>query len=76
MSEQAYVITSVVGTFVAVLLAGMMFVTVSRSRRSAHVLKSNLEAAGVTVGNGGAAGSLSERIMEPAIAGSLEERLG
>jgi tight adherence protein C len=68
MSEQAYVIAAVVGTFVGVLLAGMTVVTVSRSRRSAHVLKSNLEAAGLTVGNGGAAGSLSERIIEPAIA--------
>ena len=68
MSEQAYVIATVVGTFVGVLLAGMTVVTVSRSRRSAHVLKSNLEAAGLTVGNSGAAGSLSERIIEPAIA--------
>lgn len=69
MSDQAYVAASVAGTFVAVLLAGMMFVTVSRSRRSAHVLKSNLESAGVTVGQGGAAGSMSERIIDDAITG-------
>ena len=68
MSEQTYVIASVVGTFFTVLLVGLTFVNVSRSRRSAQVLKGQLEAAGVTVGPGGGAGSFYDRVLEPAIA--------
>src|SRR6185436_17079544 len=67
MSEQAYVAFAVVGTFAAVLLAGVTAVTVSRTRRSAHVLQSQLESAGIQAGHAGAVASFSERVIEPAI---------
>ena len=52
MSEQAYVALAVAGTFAAVLLVGVTAVTVSRTRRSAHVLQSQLESAGVQAVHG------------------------
>jgi tight adherence protein C len=67
MFEQTYAIAAVAGTFLAVLLSGLMFVSVSQSRRSARVLKRHLETAGVTVGGTGATPSFSERVFEPAI---------
>jgi tight adherence protein C len=68
MFEKTYEIASVAGTFLAVLVGGLTFDSVSRRRRSAHVLKSQLEAAGVPVGRGRGAESFSERVLEPAIA--------
>ena len=67
MSEQAYVALAVAGTFAAVLLIGVTAVTVSRNRRSAHVLQSQLESAGVQAVHAGAGASFSERVIEPAI---------
>jgi len=67
MSEQAYVAFAVAGTFAAVLLAGATVVTVSRTRRSAHVLQSQLESAGIQAVHAGAGASFSERVIEPAI---------
>jgi len=67
MSEQAYVAFAVVGTFAAVLVAGVTAVTVSRTRRSAHVLQSQLESAGIQAVQAGSVASFSERVIEPAI---------
>jgi Flp pilus assembly protein TadB len=67
MSEQTYVAFAVAGTFAAVLLVGFTVVTVSRTRRSAHVLQSQLESAGIQAVHAGAGASFSERVIEPAI---------
>jgi tight adherence protein C len=68
MSDQAYLVLGVVGTFVAMLLTGATVITVSHSRRSAHVLQGQLESAGIRVARSGAAISFSERVVAPAIA--------
>lgn len=68
MSDQAYLLMGVVGTFVVVLLTGATLITVSRGRRSAHVLQGQLESAGIHVAHPGAAASFSERVVAPAIA--------
>jgi len=67
MSEQAYVAFAVVGTFAAVLLAGVTAVTVSRTRRSTHVLQGQLESAGIQAIHAGGVATFSERVIEPAI---------
>jgi tight adherence protein C len=68
MSEQAYLIMGVFGTFVVVLLTGLTVMTVSRGRRSVHVLQGQLESAGIQVAHHGAASSFSDRVVAPAIA--------
>ena len=67
MSEQAYVALAVAGTFAAVLLAGVTALTVARTRRSAHVLQSQLESAGIQAMHAGGVATFSERVIEPAI---------
>jgi tight adherence protein C len=67
MSEQTYLLVGVFGTFLVVLLAGATMISVSRSRRSAHVLQGQLESAGVSVSPHGAVTSFSERVVAPAI---------
>ena len=67
MSDQAYIALAVAGTFAAVLLAGVTAVTVSRTRRSGHVLQSQLESAGIQAVHAGGGASFSERVIEPAI---------
>ena len=68
MSDDAYLIAAVGGTFLSILLAGATFVTVSRGRRSAQVLRGQLESAGTQVAHAGASASFSERVLAPAIA--------
>jgi tight adherence protein C len=68
MSDQAYVALAVAGTFAAVLLAGVTALTVARTRRSAHVLQSQLESAGIQAMHAGGVATFSERVIEPAIA--------
>jgi tight adherence protein C len=68
MSEQAYLLVGVVGTFVAVTLAAMTVMTVSRGRRSAEVLQAHLESAGIPVARHGAAASFSDRVVAPGVA--------
>jgi len=67
MSEQVYLLVGVFGTFVVVLFAGAMMITVSRGRRSAQVLQGQLESAGIPVAHHGAAASFSERVVAPAV---------
>jgi tight adherence protein C len=68
MSDQAYLAIGVLGTFLAVALTGVTMITVSRGRRSAHVLQGQLESAGIQVAHHGAAASFSERVVAPAVA--------
>lgn len=68
MSDQAYLVMGVFGTFLAVVLTGVTMITVSRGRRSAHVLQGQLESAGLQVAHHGAAASFSERVVAPAVA--------
>jgi len=68
MSDQMYLVIGVFGTFLAVVLTSVTMITVSRGRRSAHVLQGQLESAGIAVTHHGAAASFSERIVAPAVA--------
>lgn len=68
MSEHAYLVMGVFGTFLAVVLTGVTMITVSRGRRSAQVLQGQLESAGIQVAHHGAAASFSERVVAPAAA--------
>ena len=68
MSDQAYVMLAVLGTFLAVLLTGAAVARASRSRRSARVLQGQLESAGVQVAPSTADASFSQRVVVPAIA--------
>jgi tight adherence protein C len=68
MSDQAYLLIGVFGTFLAVAVTGVTMITVSRGRRSAHVLQGQLESAGFHVAHHGAAASFSERVVAPAVA--------
>jgi tight adherence protein C len=68
MSDEAYVMLAVLGTFLAVLLTGAAVARASRTRRSANVLQGQLESAGVQVGPSTAEASFSERVLVPAIA--------
>src|SRR5688572_24171722 len=68
MSEHAYLVMGVFGTFFAVVFTGVTIITVSRGRRSTHVLQGQLESAGIAVAHHGAAASFSERVVAPAIA--------
>src|SRR5687768_8489030 len=67
MSEQAYVLIAVFGTFLTVLASAATAVKVSSSRRSAHVLQGQLESAGIQVASSSAAGSFFDRVLAPAI---------
>lgn len=68
MSEHAYLVMGVFGTFIAVVLTGVTMITASRGRRSVHVLQGQLESAGIQVAHHGAAASFSERVVAPAVA--------
>ena len=68
MSDQAYLVIGVFGTFLAIALTGAMMITVSRGRRSVHVLQGQLESAGIQVAHHGAAASFSDRVVSPAVA--------
>ncbi len=68
MSDQAYILIGVFGTFLAVAVTGVTMITVSRGRRSAHVLQGQLESAGFQVAHHGAAASFSDRVVGPAVA--------
>jgi tight adherence protein C len=68
MSDQAYLVIGVFGTFLAVALTGVTMIAVSRGRRSAHVLQGQLESAGFHVAHHGAAASFSDRVVAPAVA--------
>src|SRR5688572_12277316 len=68
MSDQAFLIIGVFGTFLAVALTGVTVITVSRGRRSAQVLQGQLESAGIHVASHGAAASFSERVVAPGVA--------
>jgi len=68
MSDMAFLIIGVFGTFLAVALTGVTMIAASRGRRSAHVLQGQLESAGIQVARHGAAASFSDRVVAPAVA--------
>ena len=68
MFEQTYVAVAVGGTFLAILLVGVVVSAASRGRRSTQVLQAQLESAGVGAPLGRSGGSFSERVIGPAVA--------
>lgn len=65
MSDLAYLVLAVVGTFVAVLLGSTRLFLSAHGRRSSRVLQAQLEGAGISVAPRAHRLSFSDRVMEP-----------
>jgi tight adherence protein C len=68
MSEQAYLVLAVVGTFVTTILIGMRMVVARQGQRAAAVLEGHLQTAGIAVSPRRADGSFGERVVTPNVA--------
>jgi tight adherence protein C len=67
MSEQAYLVIAVVGTFVSTILIGMRMAVSRQGRRAAVVLEGHLQSAGIAVSPRRSDGSFGERVVTPGI---------
>ena len=66
MSEQAYLVLAVIGTFASTVLIGMRVIVARQARRAATVLEGHLQTAGVALPVGGAGETFEARVVRPA----------
>jgi tight adherence protein C len=67
MSDQAYLVLAVGGTFATAVLVGMRMVVARQSRRAAAVLEGHLETAGVVLPVNRGDGSFGDRVVSPTV---------